>query len=309
MHYQKPATIDKSRSAPSIRMPEFFIIGAAKCGTTTLYKYLCRHPQVFLSTPKEPSFFCDDKIYDRGIEWYGSLFADASYEQLCGEASTTYTRWPFYENTAQRLAEAQPDAKLIYLLRNPADRLYSFYGHRMRENVTTTFEKFMAETSEAVDSGRYMTQLNEYLRYFSREQILVLFTHDLKESPQQTLRDAAEFLGIDGFDFLQDGSVQANRGGGHHYAASSLTRTIQNLKRSPAIAGMLNRVPSSARRAGYRWLADGPLGKKLRSQHLRQLTPYTPALRKQLTEFYLPEIEALEAFTGRDLSEWKGDLA
>ncbi|NER32103.1 MAG: sulfotransferase domain-containing protein, partial [Symploca sp. SIO1C4] len=77
-----------------MRLPDFLIIGAAKSGTTTLYKYLCRHPQICMSNPKEPDFFAIDHIYDQGIDWYSSLFSEARLKQVCGEASTTYTRLP-----------------------------------------------------------------------------------------------------------------------------------------------------------------------------------------------------------------------
>lgn len=288
-------------------MPDFFIIGAAKSGTTTLYKYLCRHPKVFMSTPKEMSYFSKDEVFERGVQWYANLFADAKSTQICGEASTTYSRWPLYEKTVERLYAAQPDAKLIYLLRNPVDRAFSFYAHRMRENVTTSFEAFLESTPEAIDSGRYMTQIQQYLEVFPEKQLHLLFTSDMREDPQATLASAGQFLGLADFDYLRDGPITANEGGGKFYAGAALTRTISSLKRTPVVSPLLRRLPSGLRKSGYDWLANGPVGKRLRRRHQHSMSNLTPELRQRLQKIYLDEIEQLEAFTGRDLAAWKGE--
>ncbi len=300
---------DSSIATPSLRMPDFFIIGAAKCGTTTLYKYLCRHPDVYMSTPKEMSFFSKDEVYDRGFRWYASLFADAKPTQICGEASTTYSRWPTYTNTVERLAAAQPAAKLIYVLRNPAERLYSFYAHRMRASVTASFEEFLERTPEAIDSGRYMTQIRQYLEVFPEEQLLVLFTGDMRDAPQNVLQQVGDFLGLSEFDYLRAGPIRANEGGGKYYASTALTRTINTLKRTPAMKPLLQRMPASLKKSGYEWLANGPVGRRLRRRHQSHMSRLTPELRCQIEDIFREEIEQLEEYTGRDLAAWKGEVA
>src|SRR5690242_14831106 len=85
---------------PVGRLPDFVVIGGMKCGSTTLFEYLCRHPDVFMCTPKEPGYFSREKVMARGEAWYRSLFADAKPTQLCGEASTCYTRWPHFGDVA-----------------------------------------------------------------------------------------------------------------------------------------------------------------------------------------------------------------
>lgn len=292
-----------------LRMPDFFILGAAKCGTTTLYKYLCRHPDVFMSTPKEMSFFSKDEVYEKGLSWYASLFEEAKPSQVCGEASTTYSRWPTYTETVSRLAAVQPHAKLIYLLRDPVERLYSFYAHRMRAGVTTSLDQFLQETPEAIESGKYMTQIQQYLGAFPREQMLILFTSDMRDAPQEVLSNVGEFLGLSGFDYLQDGPIRANEGGGKYYAGSALTRTITAFKRAPAVSPLLKSVPASLRKSGYEWLANGPVGRKLRRRHQSNLPPLTEQIRSKFRKYYFEDIEQLEAFTGRDLAEWKGEGA
>jgi hypothetical protein len=110
---------------PSGCLPEFMIIGAAKAGTTALNEYLSQHPQIFMCPLKEPQFFSTDVIYERGLAWYEGLFADAKSGQICGEASTSYTFFPSTPLTPQRIHQAIPNVKLIYLIREPVSRIQS----------------------------------------------------------------------------------------------------------------------------------------------------------------------------------------
>jgi hypothetical protein len=289
------------------RLPDFMIIGAAKSGTTTLYQYLLRHPRVFMSTPKEMSFFSKDEVYARGFDWYCSLFAAAGEHQLCGEASTTYSRWPTYTQAAERIALATPQVKLLYVLRNPVERLYSFYGHRMRERVTCDLHTFLAETPEAIDSGRYMQQISRYLEHFPASQIEVLFLEDLVGSPRKLLTRVGEFLGLEPFDYLADGDLTANPGGGVFYASQRLTRSIDLVKRVPLASSTLRLISPESRRRAFQWLQSGPIGQRLRKAHRQQLTPLTPAVRAQLYELFADDVEQLAQFTARDLSHWCED--
>ncbi len=91
--------------------PDFIIIGAMKCGTSTLYEQLAAQPGVFMCTPKEPNFFSDDRIYANGLDWYRGLFAPAPAGALCGEASTHYTKLPTHPATLERLVDARAPAK------------------------------------------------------------------------------------------------------------------------------------------------------------------------------------------------------
>ena len=135
------------------RLPDFLIIGAAKSATTTLYEYLTRQQAIFMSPEKEPCYFSHDDVYAKGEDWYRSLFAGARDDQICGEASTTYSRWPQYPHAAERIARAIPQARFIYVMRHPVERIYSFYGHRMRLQVTMTLEQFLTAVPEAIDSS------------------------------------------------------------------------------------------------------------------------------------------------------------
>ncbi|MDO5706469.1 MAG: sulfotransferase domain-containing protein, partial [Paracoccus sp. (in: a-proteobacteria)] len=110
-------------------MPDFLIIGAMKCGTSTLAAQLGAQTGIFVTTPKEPNFFSDDAEWARGIDWYRALFDGAAPGDLKGEASTHYTKLPNHPHTLERLRPHVPAPRLIYLIRNPLDRLVSHYIH------------------------------------------------------------------------------------------------------------------------------------------------------------------------------------
>ena len=116
----------------SARLPNFIVIGAMKSGTTSLFHYLQAHPQVFMSPLKEVEFFVEEKNWRRGMDWYRAQFAGASPGALAiGEASTAYTKYPEYPGVPERIASSLPDARLIYILRDPIERIRSHYQHRV----------------------------------------------------------------------------------------------------------------------------------------------------------------------------------
>jgi len=180
-------------------LPDFIVMGAMKCGTSTLYEQLAAQPGVFMSTPKEPNFFSDDDVFARGVDWYQSLFAAAARDQIIGEASTHYTKLPTYPMACERLIEAIPNARLIYLMRHPIDRLVSHYIHdwTMGE-APATIDDAVYSTSPYVDYGRYHFQLAPYISHFGRENILPMFLERMNAAPAAELERAARFLGHEG---------------------------------------------------------------------------------------------------------------
>src|SRR6185295_6140807 len=115
--------------------PDFVVIGAMKCGTSTLHVQLAAQPGFFMSEPKEPNFFSDDAEFARGEGWYRGLFAGAGEGDLRGESSTHYTKLPTHPRTVERLAsELGRDLRFVYVVRHPVDRLVSHYVHAWTEN-------------------------------------------------------------------------------------------------------------------------------------------------------------------------------
>ncbi len=189
-------------------LPTVVIIGAMKCGTSALHRYLDRHPQVAMSEPKELNFFFGpDTVgaeehawaqgtWGRGVDWYAGHFP--SRVPVRGESSPGYTS-PDHPEAAERMAKVIPDAKLIYLVRDPIDRAVSQYRHHRREGAETRpmAEALLDPGSQYLSRGRYAERLAPYLRHFDRSRIMVVVAEDLLSRRRETLQGVYGFLGVD----------------------------------------------------------------------------------------------------------------
>lgn len=180
-------------------LPDFVIIGAMKCGTSTLHAQLAAQKQFFMSEPKEPNFFSNDEIYAKGEAWYRSLFAKAPEGAIKGEASTHYTKLPTYPKTIERLAALIPDAKFVYVMRDPVERLVSHYIHDWSQGVINCpIDEAIEKHPELVDYSRYAYQLEPFVARFGRERILTVAFEDMTANPDAVLKRIAAFLGAEG---------------------------------------------------------------------------------------------------------------
>ena len=176
--------------------PNFIIKGAMKCATTTLHEQLSAQPGVFMSELKEPNFFSDDDQFQRGIDWYLSLFASAQPGDLCGESSTHYTKFPTYPNSIDRLKQHAPNVKLIYVMRHPVERLVSQYMHEWStKKLTGTLSQAIKKHPELYQYSQYSMQLKPYLEAFGPENVLPVFFERVKQYPQAELTRIGEFIG------------------------------------------------------------------------------------------------------------------
>lgn len=185
-------TATKQRAAP-----DFLIIGAMKSGTSTLQAQLAAQPAIFMTQPKEPNFFSDDPIYAKGLDWYRSLYDPAEPGQLCGEASTHYTKLPTYPETVTRLAKVAPAPRLIYMIRNPVERAVSHYVHewsegRMPRDPAAAF----AAHDELVAYSRYPMQLAPFIAQFGRDAILLTSLEQVRADPEGELTRIGTHLGL-----------------------------------------------------------------------------------------------------------------
>jgi hypothetical protein len=164
---------------PSRRLPDFVVIGAGKSGTTTLHRWLAAQPDVFQASVKEPRFF--SQHWDNGLDWYADLFAGAAPDELAGEASTNYTDPRYDEVVAFRMAEILPNARLVYLVRHPIERLRSQYRYHLRRAVVSAPLREAVREPHNLYLGRslYATRLQPFITRFAREQLLVVRFEDL----------------------------------------------------------------------------------------------------------------------------------
>lgn len=187
-----------------------FIIGAMKCGTSSLFAYLSQHPDVLGCSIKEPQFFTNE--LEKGYDWYLQLWdKDLRQDKILLEASTNYTKMPVFPNAAERIAgfvrETNADAKFIYIMRNPVDRIESQYTHALSSGWSShTIEQVVDCDSEYIELSRYAKQLDVYYEMFPADDILLLNFQDLIEEPAAVIHKICSFLDIDGScDFEKPG--------------------------------------------------------------------------------------------------------
>ncbi|MGH2664000.1 MAG: sulfotransferase family protein [Actinomycetota bacterium] len=179
-------------------LPNFVVIGAMKAGTSSLWEYLKGHPQVFMCLPKEPSFFTEAGTWSRGRGWYESLFRGAGDAIAVGEASTTYTRHPTHSGVPARIASVIPGARLIYVVRDPIERIRSHYQYRTDRGLERRpLAEAVLEHPDYVDYSRYASQIDRCLDWFPKDRLLVVTSEDLRDDRKRTVGRVFRFLGVD----------------------------------------------------------------------------------------------------------------
>ena len=231
--------------------PDFIIVGAMKAGTSTLHAQLGSQPGIFMSSPKEPNYFSDDDQYQRGASWYRSLFASARSGDLCGESSTHYTKLPTYPNTVERMIALLSEIKLVYIIRDPIERLVSHYIHAWTENWLHDPIDLAVETySELTDYSRYSMQLRPYLEAFGPENVKVVFFERMIRQPEALLEEVARHIGYSGR--VQWRAEVARENVSKERLRKSVWRDA--IVNAPILSGIRRRlVPRSAREWAKGW--------------------------------------------------------
>ncbi len=259
---------DGQADGQSRRLPDFFVVGHPKCGTTAIYEMLRRHPQVYTATGrKETGYFGpqnNPSQHPQTLDEYSALFAPAAPEQRTGELTTSYLR---SEVAARRIAELQPDARIIALFREPASFLRSLHLQLLREQVEDESDFGRAiELEAARREGRhvpprcprasilmycefiqYVDQLRRYHDAFSQDQVLVLIYDDYRRDNAATMCTVLRFLGADDvaslevFDAHPSVRVRSTR------AQNMLRATVMSRGRAGRVANAAFKTVSSRR--------------------------------------------------------------
>ena len=178
----------------------FVVPGFSKCGTTTLCSLLNEHPEVFIPKEKEPAFFAYN--YTKGWKWYEESFWSAKPEQMCGEGSTFYTAEEFAEVACQRMLDAYPDLKFIFLARDPIKRLESSFremhhsGYKYDIQAAYSIGDCLRNLPNMMADTMYWQRLNVYRDNVPDNRIHTVFLEDLKANPMREIRKCFEFLNI-----------------------------------------------------------------------------------------------------------------
>lgn len=296
-----------------LRVPDFLVVGAPKCGTTSMNFYLSQHPQIFIPPKKELHYFGTDLHWrqDRkSREQYFEYFSDAQKDQTAGEASVYYL---FSRQAAQEIKACNPNCRIICMLRDPMEMLPSFHSQLLR-----TGNEFLFDLNDALDAevdrragkrlppelnpgmnqglfyseiAKYSIQLRRYIKFFGRHRIHVILYDDFEADPAKVYGEVLQFLGVESFepDFQR---LNANR------------RIVRPMLWRVA------RFPSARLRGIWRAM----LPENVRRRILRRLArAYTIQgkreelslrIRARIREMYVDEVEELGNLLGRDLGHW-----
>jgi hypothetical protein len=296
------------------RFPNLFLVGAPKCGTTALYRWLGSHPEVFMCR-KEPHYFGSDQVWRFGprrtLDSYLRLFADATSQRYLGDASP----WYLYSQLAAREIHAMaPDARILAMVRNPVDQMHSHHSQGLRYALEELDDFEAAIDAEADrkegrripalckfppglfyrDVADLAPQLARYFDAFGRDRVHVVVHDDLERDAGAVYRQVLEFLEIDPDHRAELGVVNPNR-----------------RVRSRRVVEFFARPPGAARAIARALIRDETRRQDVRNR-VRRLTlrveprpPVDPALRARLQRELDPKIRALEALLDRDLSAWR----
>jgi hypothetical protein len=272
-------------------LPNLIVIGAGKCGTTSLHRYLDLHPEISMTNPKELNFFVDDLNWRRGVRWYERHFGEAT--PVRGESSVAYTEYPERPEVPERIANLVPDVKLVYVVRDPIERMISCYAYNtwFGFRLGPFAEAALNERSALVTHSRYWLQLERYLAHFPAEQIHVVDHDDLRNDRQAALRRVFRFLGVDeAFASPRFGELHNATPVTRNRLAGASTRFLQT-HLGPARERRI-------RKPLWRILALVPL----RASVVRPVV--SDELRAELAGRFADDVARLRAFTGQAFAGW-----
>ena len=167
-----------------------------KSGTTSLYHYLNSHPEICMSAIKEPNYYLGGDEYKKGLSWYSSLFKNSN-AKVFGEASTNYSKKHRWAGVPQRIYKDIPNAKMIYLVRDPIERIVSHYIHNVAQGrEKKSFKDAVVPDSIYIQTSMYFFQIEEWLKYFVLDKILFLESYDLQSQTENELYKVFKFLGV-----------------------------------------------------------------------------------------------------------------
>ena len=276
-------------------LPNLLIIGAQKCGTTSLHAYLDLHPDVHMAAEKELDFFIADRAWRNGPGWYAQRFRDDA--AVRGEASPNYTAWPVWDGVPERAASLVPGARLVYLVRDPIERIESHYLQRrledgQRGDIATVIGDVGDPQNLFVARSRYATQLERWLEHFDQEHVLVLEAEDLRRDRRRAVQAVLAHVG------LEDRIDPAALAGEHHRSQdkAELAEGAARLRAS-AVGRVIEVVPARVR---------APVTQRLRAalSHPVDRQELPAELRERLAELLAPEAQRLRALTGRRFESW-----
>jgi hypothetical protein len=289
--------------------PNFFIVGAPRCGTTAMYEYLRHHPQVYMPYRKEPVYFGSDLakrppyLDEAG---YLALFEPAGNARAIGEATVWYL---YSESAPDEIRAMAPDARIIIMLRNPIEMIHSLHRHWLwsaNEDIADFGEAIAAESDRAAGRrlppnteqpiglrytwlGKYTPHVQRWLDAFGPERVLVLIYDDLAADGRRVGLQTLAFLGVDPSYDAEFEVVNQNK--------RARSPRLQRLARSPGFVRLASKLPPRLFHLVWRSLQRANIRPEARS-------PIEPGLRRRLAAEFVSDVAALGSILGRDLGHW-----
>jgi sulfotransferase family protein len=274
--------------------PNLLIIGAPKCGTTSLHFYLDQHPEISMSAKKELRYFVRPDWRERR-DWYEQQF-EGFDTPVRGEATPRYARYPTWDGVPERAHSLVPDARLIYVVGDPLERIRSHWAQQWsngdRRTLDDALRGYERLDNPIVAPSRYATQLEQWLAWFPGEQILVIDQDELRRERRAVLREAFAFLGVDAaFDsprFADERNTRSEK-----YALTRVGQPLWNRVLGPAVRRLPERMQDPVRRRTIR-----ALSRKMETPHIDAET------RARLESLLRDEADRLRAMTGKPFASW-----
>jgi hypothetical protein len=287
------------------RKPNLFVIGAMKSGTNYLRKLLNAHPAIFMCEPGEPSYFVEPRqlktiwprMWEHGFwqseQQYLELFKSAGDAVILGEASTGYAKLPHVVGVVERLERFNPDARFIYVMRDPVERTLSHYWHMVRyHDERRPIAKAVKQDSQYIAFSYYAMQLRPYLERFGSDRIKTLTYESMVRSPEETMRGLYGWLGVGAEGVDMSGFVEPEN------VTPDIVRLShgvpRRLRQSPLLRGILRHLPRSVQTT-LRSVSDRDLSRR---------TVDTSAAIAFLRPIQYRQTEELAQLLGRDFPEW-----
>ncbi len=286
--------------------PNLFVIGAMRAGTTALHETLGSHPDIFMSAYKEPAFFADAMElaadskaavaagYAGNRDRYLGLFREGAEARYRGESSTHYSKAPRISGIPERVAALAPDARIIYLLRDPVERTLSHYRYAVRHKTERRpcLEALQSDDFYSTVSD-YAYQIEPYLRQFGESRVLLLVLEELVAEPRRQLVGLYEWLNVD--PAAAQSTFERRNAMFDRVAVAHGPQIFHRIGASPRYQRVARNVIPDAIRAKVRGVLYRPLA-------LDQVR--TPAVLQFLADVHGPQVERLEALTGRRFPDW-----
>lgn len=272
---------------------EFMIIGAQKCGTTSMAAQLAAHPRICFCREKEPGYFHKTEDWREGLEQYHSLYNPLP-GQICGEASTYYTFFPEFRNTPQRLFDYNPDLKLIYVMRQPVERIISHYAHNfVREIDTRPPDEAVFQSPEYLNRSRYAVQIRPYLQLFGPDNVKLVLFEEYTDDQVETLRRLSTFLDIDPTPFESVDTTPQHQTVGQPYIKYE---ALRNFTGTEAFQKLRNVVPAAIRQ---------PIRHRLLSNKISEKPAFSDETKEALWRLLEDDVRAIEEMLGYRLDAWR----